>query len=238
MSGFIYAVENPERNVSEIIKSAGLAAILGTNVLTRMTEKGPTNKRSILFAGKDCEAKNLFIRDNQTWVKSLNGRFFIGYDSDNLPTANNLARNNQIDGHSIEINGQKWLIPCARVFPVGTKLPQTMIMTADGLQMQIKKEFVAFSARAEKLWAALQPNTKVTITNQEAYDIAADALKFNYHIGIDEINILGIIDTDSLGRIYSAVIDMPTIIALNEEIKKKQSLAKKQEPLSSGVPVC
>ena len=229
MSGFIYAIPGgivTEKKLEEI-GLMGVFADVIPNFTQRGTAQGPGGGDCTLICIGDNPEQLYFKPEEQTWQPSLNGKYQVGIINGAKPTVKDLARENQINGHEVEMNGEKWLIPLARMFPEGTLLPQTMLIGKDG---KIIKEpiprYAEFSRKAETLWEDVEKilgwrEGEKKLTEEEKISLIVDALGFNYRVGEDEINALKLITTSNLMNIYGAIVDLPTIIAVSKEAQKK-----------------
>jgi hypothetical protein len=204
-------------------------------LIQRSLLDGPAGAGRTLFADGRMPAERLYYRPNeQTWQKSANGQFWLGYWNDMIPTAESLKRKSIIAGHPAELGGRgSFIIPLARKFPAGTALPMTMVLTAEGLTLKEKPQFVGFSARAEKLWRNilrqmdwLAADANDTLTAQEQFELCVEALGINYHLGADEVSMLGLIDTVSLNDIACLMVDIP---GLKQDLPKMLERVKKKD---------
>ena len=190
---------------------------------------GAAGAGCIFASGRD-DTRLRYDPDKQRWEKSITGKgggYWIGYWLDAKPTAAELARDNQIDGHRIAVEGDDWLVPCARVFPEGTRMPRAMALGADGkVYGQVMSKYRAFCKQAEVLWDDLY-RLIGWMEGDEVLDAAAkfqmvvDALGFNYFIGVDELNALEILTTDNIERFLWAIVDGAALVEHVEECKKK-----------------
>jgi hypothetical protein len=236
MGGFIYAIPGSGIITQKELESAGLASIFeDTDYSQREVNPGPGTEPCVLLCIG--EAEGLFFNpQQQLWQKSLNGKFWLGFYEQNPPTALELARKNQINGHEVELNDQKWRIPLARIFPEGTSLPQTLLMGAGGeLIREIIPKYAAFGAKAEFLWQDIKiildwEKGKRKLNEEQQWLLAVEALAFNYRIGADEVNALKLFSTAGLMDIFGAIVDLPTIL----EVAKELVAQKKTEAAGTG----
>jgi len=238
MSRFIYAIDAAKGNLKKSLEDAGLTDLIGgATVAQRGCMTGPGGRPCTLLSIGE-ETKELYYKpDEQTWAKALSGKYHIGFYSDRPPTAAELQRPEQIAGHEVTINGQQWRIPLARIFPEGTMLPQSLLMGPEGkLIKQIIPRYAEFSARAEKLknyifYITGIAEEKADVTEEELWLAAAEALGLNYYAGADEINAMQLLTTETMRKIFGAVVDMPTILKVMEDIAATQ---KKTEDGAEG----
>ena len=226
MSRFIYAIDAAKGNLKKSLEAAGLTDLIGG--ATRGCMTGPGGKPCTLCS-IGAETKELYYKPGeQQWAKSLNGKYHIGHYTDRPPTAAELQRPEQIAGHEVELNGEKWRIPLARIFPEGTMLPSSLLMGPEGkLISEIIPLYAEFSARAEKLWKYVSfligiSGDQADVTEEELWLTAAEALGLNYYVGADEVNALKLLTTANMQRIFEAIVDIPTITKLTEEMLAAQ----------------
>ncbi|MDD5327415.1 MAG: hypothetical protein PHY02_06325 [Phycisphaerae bacterium] len=228
MAGFLYAIPNDSGLINEQkIKEAGLMNIFGDimpNFSQRDIEPGPGGmKGALICIGSD--VSQLYYKPNeQTWQQSLNGKYWVGIINNSVPGEQFLRRYKQLNGHEVELKGEKWLIPLARMFPEGTMLPQTLLIGAGGKVIkETIPQYAEFSRKAETLWEDIQKilgwmEGERKLTEEEKMGLVVDAMAFNYHVAAEEINALKLITTANLFEIYGAIVDLPTIKLLGEEI--------------------
>ena len=193
---------------------------------------GPGGGSCVLVADERIGSKNLqYAPAEQTWVRSLDDKFWLGFYNDRPPTEADLKRELQVDGHLVELtSGQKWRIPLARVFPAGTRLPQSMIMGPNGqVQFEIEPGFIEFSGKAEQLWDDFLIQLKWAegpekLTKDDEWWLVTEALKLNYHVGADEVNALKLLSTRNFEEVIYAIVDVPTLRKFMAEMNEKKNL--------------
>jgi len=78
MSNFIYAIENVKMVGPSQLEEAGLNGIFETEISQRYSAAGPAGE-CVLLAAADIDVKLLHYKpDEQTWKKSIDGKFHIG----------------------------------------------------------------------------------------------------------------------------------------------------------------
>lgn len=232
---FLYVIDGNLTRAA--LSEAGLEHLpdAGT-LLTRSLLDGPAGAGRMLIADGRLASERLYYRPaEQVWQKSANGKYWLGYWLDAVPNAESLKRKAIVAGHTVELGGRgTFTIPLARKFPAGTNLPMDMVLTAEGLTLKEKPQFVGFSARAEKLWRHIlrqmdwmSPDAEDAMTGQEQFLVCVEALGINYHLGSDEASMLGLIDTVSLNDIACLIVDVPglkqELPRMLEQLKKKDS---------------
>lgn len=169
-----------------------------------------------------------------TWTPVGATGYYTGVDPADPPTPSDLARPLQRDGHVVRLgDGRDWLVPVARAVDGTTPLPRAV--TWDGHDWglgDVETAYRALFAAACRLWnglrerAATAGEETVTVTVRDEIDLAAAALAVNYRVGPTELAVLGLLTTETAGRVCLACIDWPGV----------QALAKKQPAAPSPPP--
>lgn len=249
MSGFLYFVEGFNGNPQRLFAPLGLRDVFGDDsgyVGPAGDALGPDGLRGRLFGlARDVTPDRAkFDAAAQTWRRAAPPRgtkgqgdeetagdaagvdsaarhgLWIGFWNDDRPTAAQLARDEQIAGHRVRLgDGGDWLVPTARVFPLGTRLPESLVLGPDGeLVREAIPRFARISRMAEQVWADLETMGQGgEITLREGWDIAAAALSVNYRVGINEVSALGLLTTANLFHmrgpsVLGAFVDWPAVM--------------------------
>jgi len=235
---FCYFLPNIKRVERAELAEFGLLDRLDANCHQRQAATGPTGSAGLVVSMSSALG---YYRDRQKWVPSQCGKYWIGYEQP--LTASDLARVEQLDGHSVRLeDGSDWLIPVARSFVNGCVLPQSLALGPDGsVVTEVLPRYVAFSKRAESIWEnfiadcktqsgepveTVEPSESFTVADY--FNIAVEALALNYRVGPQEVSLLRLLTTANVLRIAQAIIDVPTLLELSK--KKGQS----DEPQCSG----
>ena len=235
MAGFLYAFDGAEQIPDKTLEEAGLAALIGTVNTQRHNASGPNGADCMLITAGTDAALCRYKPDEQTWQKSLSGKYYVGFYNDSKPAPADLIREEQVSGHKVNLDGCEWIIPLARVFPEGTRLPQTLLMGPEGTVIEkIIPKYAEFAKKTEILWGDMQillglADGQPKLSDAESWLMAAEAFKLNYRVGPDEINALELITTQNIFAIFGAVIDLPTIEEVTKELheaQKKNALIK------------
>ena len=235
MAGFLYAFDGREQVPNKTLEEAGLTAIIGPVNTQRHNASGPAGADCMLITAGTDAALCRYKPNEQTWQESISGKYQVGFYINDRPTPADLIREEQVSGHKVKIDGCEWLIPLARMFPEGTRLPQTLLMGPEGTVIQkIIPKYAEFAKKAETLWEDMQillglAEGEPKLTDAESWLMAGEAFKLNYRIGPDEINALELITTQNIFAIFGAIIDLPTIEKVTKELlesQKKNALTK------------
>lgn len=233
---FLYTI-NGIRRMEDLTDAALADAGCGhlpaaSTLITRGAMDGPDNAPCMLIADGRCPPSRLrYVPAEQTWTKSVSGKFWIGMWNADKPTEASLRRPVRIDGHAVTLDdGGAWMIPCARVFNENTapssRLPYVVIGEKDGVTFRMKSRFVAFSENAERMWEQLLTQAGLcegrSMTFEQEYQLCLAALTINYHVGLDEINVLELLTTANMNQIGPAVVDFAAFRDFMENTVKKK----------------
>jgi len=226
------------KNPTEAVRDAGLELILpsGETITQRECYRGPGGGKGLLLRYGDGLPN--YDAGAEHWQQSHNGKYWLGFDPEKPPREKDLRRQVQLDGHLVKLHDEAdWLVPLARFLGGGSSLPASLIMGKNGeLITEALPRYAGFSGRAEKLWHDFM------IENNEAegelefdaagrFNLAVEALVWNYRVGIEEVNALRLLGTDNLGQVMAAVIDVPTLQQKAEEMAASK---KKEDPAATA----
>ncbi len=235
---FIYAVEG--RSVVNAAKLAecGLDNILREPSRVMQAPSETPGARGCIFSSGQDVKRLRYTADKQRWEKSINDKYWVGYWLDGKPTAADLARDNQIGGHRIAVDLSDWLVPCARVFPEGTRMPRSLTLGAAGIvYSQVMAKYQAFCKQAEVLWDDLERLVGWAEGDQvmdaaAKFGIVVEALGFNYAVGVDECNLIELLTSENIERFLWVIVDGPALVEHMEACKKKVS--RKQSAITGS----
>lgn len=210
---------------------------LPKNVKTEALPVEPTTRREVItgpdggagYVVADHDKHVGYYPKKQQWRQGQNKNYWLGFDGPVDPK--DLQKKELIDGHYITLNdGNQWLIPVARSFPTGTRLPQVLLLGPNGeLISESLPAYASFSQEMERVWDVFtDPDNNEALSMEEAWKIAVNALSINYHIQGEEVSFLKILTTNNVTDILKAVVDIPTLL---EKSKKK---AEDDDSLNAG----
>lgn len=239
MSVFLYFIEGQDKVAKpERLKEIGLDDVMrGITPTCCGCQRGPGDKGAggLVFAAPPADGSAVkigYYPSEQTWQKSVNGKYWLGWFTDQPPMPKALARSEQIAGHYIRLgDGNEWLVPEARVFDQGTNLPEALVLGAKGeVVRQPLQRFAQMSADAERIWLQLRAELRHVeagsrddsaapeavrdyepLSDAECFDIAVRALQFNYRIGPQEVSALTLLDTASSELLNGTLVGMETL---------------------------
>ena len=234
MASFLYFVPRAQGIVPNraLLEPLGLWGALGGRSVEAVPSDGPENLRGLLLLdpGEAVERRR-FDASGQVWTPEVAAapRYHVGAWRDALPGPDDLGRASPPIGWSVTMgDGRSWLVPAARIFPEGTQLPATLILGPDGLSREIRPEYAALSALAERLWGIFETGGPVPF--RDLADGAIQALAVNYRLGAAEVNLLRLFEESVLINVAKAMVDMPTVTAVAEEVAARKKAGAGADP--------
>lgn len=245
---FLYLIDPVDHGASqEKLDAIGLGHLPPSGTLiTRGMMSGPDHRRCTMIADGRCKPDRMNWRPKeQTWKQAENKKFWIGFWNDRKPTEADLRRESMLDGYDIQLgDGGKWRIPIARLYPAGTCLEQTMILSDGVCKYEVIEKHLQFSRRVEALWDDFQIQAgwkegDYKLEDPQRYELAAEALKLNYFAGIDEVNMLRLLTTRTIRKALAAILDVPHMEEIartlsGQDKKKQEDAAVESEPSECG----
>lgn len=170
------------------------------------------------------------------------------------PGPSDLALKKQAPGNAVTLgDGQSWIIPAAVSNVRESPIPQTMSVDGQGnliktaverfakLQDYGERIFAQYRRDAERAAALAQaPPTEPeepddadelddSISDEDAFWMAVEALSLNYRVGPVEVSLLGLVRNDLYwdgDGILAAIIDLPLTLRVIEDLAKKNVVPK------------
>ena len=241
MGSFLYFIPDRSAGLSAAeFKATGLwYALDGSVHQQHLLTGGPGGRGGLLLADAvHCDPSHLqYDPVEQDWTQTPSA--WLGRWKAESIGPEDLLRHKPLDGHWVELPDEKrWLCPIARSHVIENRsirwhhtLPRSVTLGPD--HRWRPGEVVG---RHRRLWEislawwdvrAAVASTNPEIGNTVRFDFeglhssAAECLTANYRVGPDEISMLGLFDSESARNILDALIDMPSAIALMEELEKK-----------------
>lgn len=239
MSSLLYFVPDKKAGLSaNEIREIGLDYALDGPVHQQTVSDGPGGVGVVLADARHCDPGRVrYVADEQEWLKIPAG--WLGRWKGETMEPSDLIRAKPLDGHFVELaDGRQWLCPVARThviqqdkvrwehaLPVCVGMDENRRWSPGEVVPQYRRLWEISLAWWDAKMSATAPDAEVGDTIRMDFEgihtIAAECLAVNYRLGSDEISLLGLFDTDSARKILDALIDLPTVIALGEELEKK-----------------
>lgn len=258
MPGFLYFVPGRDLPGQVDVDAAGLAYAFESPPDGTGVRLGPSGAAGVTIAqtGSLPTARIRYTPEVQEWravVDSPQGVWIGRYKEDRIgPT--DLARKEQLAGPEVKLaDGNSWIVPVARaVIEEDARpawycaLPQISTRGKDGrwtvgdvLQRyaplwQLATNWDDF--RQQAILQALdeetadQPATTMQFEFDELHEAAVLAMRMNYRLGADEVDMLGLFTQQHAVDILNATIDLPRRL----EIIKKNAHPPDSQTTSGG----
>lgn len=222
--GFIYYLPGAQTATPDDLQERGVDVLDGASYDSLGTSRGPDGGSGFVIFPSHFESYPAYQRLDQTWVSCRDGKFWLGWWTGHKPTADDLKKSDIIDGHDVRLeDGNLWTVPLVRRFPTGTALPASLLLDSHGKwKAGILPRHAELTDAADRVFESFLLEGDA-LTYVDMADIAAQALAINYHVDRDELGALGVLSTANVQEILGAMIDLPTIIQLSDERKKKAS---------------
>lgn len=222
MTKFLYFIPGRQSAVDKAkIESVGLNYALdsaGGRGVLRGPEDGPG---TIL-----CDDSSIigYYPDKQTWrpgPREADGDapYWIGFETDNPPTPESLARPTQLGGPLVRFfNGGQWRVPVLRQWEAGdepgqalwsTTLPSMIDIDAYGIPIEgnvVPQYRDLFDVGLQVL--AKMVGGESSLSNSQLIQFAADCLGANYRVSLLELTALECLCTDDARKVIEAAIDL------------------------------
>lgn len=225
MAGFLYFVPNcqcPGRPV-EALKSAGLGYVVedGDSWEARPVQNGPAGNTPGVVIGRSPD-KVGYYPDQQSWRAIPKTEAMLGWQTNALPTPEELARPTLLIGQDIKLgDGRHWRAPIVFEAPqIGENdkfrlmLPRRLDLNADGEYVRTGVAAGREAAYAAAEWWLNDVMLRERAAGElplfdvgEALAAAETLLATNYRIGRVEIVTLGLLDEEYMQRVLEVAID-------------------------------
>jgi hypothetical protein len=215
---YIPGITNPSVKI-DVLKKHGLGGVFESEGFGKgTTTKGPDGGSGLVVSYSN---RTGHYKDTQVWQEIHGTKCWIGYDKNDPPTPDDLARDGvTIDGYFVELgDGNKWVVPVARHASGDPNLPRPY-KCIDGkwAHGDVVPKYQKLWEVAEKFWEVAkqqfgEDEDSITVPlelNQEI-EFALIALSTNYRIDRTEASILQLLNKESVSGILGAVIDWPNV---------------------------
>lgn len=195
--------------------------------------KGPDGRPGLLISATSADQATLYRPTRQTW-RRLTDRLWIGLELGPPPGPTDLARPKLLEGYAVELaDGQLYQVPLLRRPDGRTSLPRRLGWDDEGqFEARIAPQY-------ETLWeASAQVHDLVfhggNYDLEWAVDFCLRALALNYRVDRHLQNVLGLLDSDAVPRVFDAVVDLPWYHELIASKKKNAAAEAAAEPPPAG----
>jgi hypothetical protein len=243
MPSLLYFLPDRRSGLSaDEIRAAGLGYALDGPVHQQTLSDGPAmSSGGVLLAdGRHCDLSRLrYAPGEQEWVGVQSSSAWVGRWKDEVFVPADLEREKPLAGHLVELaDGNQWLCPVARGLAAEGgavkyyhTLPRGVALDATGKwsKGQVVPRYRRLWKIAEAWWdtrvasvpTAAEVGDVVSFDFEGLVSAAVECLAANYRVGAVEVSMLGLFDSDSARKIVDALVDLPTLVVLSEELQKK-----------------
>lgn len=240
---FLYFLHDINQINRQVITEAGLDYLPPPETLiTRGMMTGPEQRPGLMLADGRCDASDMrYNPQEQTWAKSLNGKFWVGYWNGRRPNEESVRRQTFYNSYDVELgNEEKWKIPIARLIDGSCGLDTALVMDSDGHLRKVPIDrYAAFCRQVEALWqdymTELSGEGSPALKDDARWQLAVAALGLNYHIGPDEVNQLMLLTQRTMSQTLRAILDIPMLEAVVQSVTRdKKKTAMPTSPAAQG----
>jgi len=197
---------------------AGLSSIV-TNASSFESHRTPEGEgRFYVWTDPTNPAKNVpfhYEPETQTWEKSADGKYWVGWCHDRIPDPVSLERPDGIGGYAVKLgDGNLWRMPSINALPVSFRLGP------DGKEgAHVKPGWKRIEERMLWAWRTLEEQTKGTLPDEaECRKYVAEMLCVNYRLVPEIAYMLGLIDSETWGQAFAMTLDFERLKTLKREI--------------------
>lgn len=254
---YFIAGRKPKDVHPDALRDWGLSYCCDQSIASREAMSGPEGQPGLCFVDAAQSGGLGYHPDRQTWRKIppvlLAGdapEIFVGFQTDEPPNPEQLARPRRIDGHWLTLgDGNRWHVPAAisiddaadvyrplRRLPTQSRLGDDGKWTSGDVRGDLAELWEIATAFHDTFFGAVAEGEEgaaasVSFDFARAHEAAVAALAVNYRVGPVECDALGLLDVEACGRILQAVIDWPTTQAW---MQKKTEAAAAGSGSSAG----
>ena len=245
MAGLLYFIPKRDGITEDVLLEVDATVLIENKYVARPAGTGPGAEHGIVCVPKaeyqgSTSPRPGYYPNEQKWESVNGGKFFIGTAGDVIPK--DLLRKECIDGHYVKLgDGNEWLVPVARRFPIGIVLPEALVLGPDGeLVREVLPRYTKYSNQAERVWDYWQYENKLSeeekepLTDIEAFEMCCNILSLNYMIDRWAVSLFRLFTTENIRLILEAFIDIPTLVKSCEEYRDSELKKKDAETVESN----
>lgn len=238
MAQFIYFIPGVTGSASrEQIEAAGLAYAFppGTSLHQVSDSQTPHGIGSLLSSEPRFPLKDL------AWIRL--GAAFLGVHKNKAerPRPKDLRRaDGFVDGHPVMLgDGQHWVVPVVRFADGNTSLPCVLHRKENGeYGYQVREEYRGIVGICDLILHKAIEGGGHRLSPETTMAFAQGILSINYRVSEAEISALELIDSLNVRELARAAMDVPSMVLMLEQIKKKLTDAQSESGLdcATGTP--
>jgi hypothetical protein len=171
------------------------------------------------------ESKALkFKRGELNWIRI--GAAWLGFSKEKSgrPKPRDLQRSDAfVDGHPIPLgDGNDWTIPVIRFAEGNSALPSVLMRKDDGSYgYDVRAEYRGIVSICDMILDNTMKGEGFRLSAEMTMAFVQGVLSVNYRVSEAEISALELIDTRNVKQIAQAAMDVPSMLVLLDELKKK-----------------
>lgn len=184
-----------------------------------------------------------FYPDEQQWLEVGDGRYWIGHDPADPPTAEDLRRPSRLHpGYFLDAAGGNWCVPIIRRPDDSTDLPRDLYYDprTGELREPLKAAYERYWQETAEVLDFLrlkEPSTdaprRVQIPKARALELAVRALGINHRFGQAEQAVLRVVDSQNYITILGLTVDLPKVLAFEEVQREKKTASTSDQAAPS-----
>lgn len=210
--------------------AAGLQALFSKSDdapdCTDLITAGPAGLHGQIWGWLGKGSEQLGYLETQTWIEGGGGQYWIGWEPENAPSPENLARRDSCGGRVVPLgDGRMWRIPSA------VDLPRTAKLKEGHWSWQPEARYSAFVERSA--WAfdvayrcLAEQSREIPL---EAIPYALEVLNINYRMLPEIADHLGLFTPNALLTLLAAATDFEKLCDIEAQLKKGAAV-----PIPSG----
>jgi len=204
------------------------------------TTKGPGGSAGVLFcalpACVPAEDDGLlsYVPAEQTWRGAIckEGelpQWYVGFWNDAKPRPQDIERSKMVVGYEIELEYETWQVPLLRMADGGTMLPRRIRRNAYGaIEHSTLEAHETLAAMGLEYYQQIHA---AYVAGKQSEGFSFDrllgfselALGLNYHVGQEELDLLGVWSTTAVERVAGWAIDLQNLLRSWESEKNAQT---------------
>lgn len=223
MAGLLYYVPDRRAIGIDVVKELGLGYAMDRGGPQHAgMQPGPDTGSGVVFSFADPDGKSpsLHAAGGATWEQVPGSPVWIGFDPEDPPRPDDLARAEQRDGHAVRLgDGNDWLVPVARAVDGTSPLPRRLRWDGETWAPgDVLQQYTDLFGEACRIWDTVIAGDADSRTLSVECGIAVMALAINYRLGPAEVSLLGLFDTVNEAEIVLALIDWPAVLAFKKKL--------------------
>lgn len=158
-----------------------------------------------------------FYSEKQTWREILDGKVWLGWETENPPTPADLQRKRLVKGHAVTLaDGNTWMMPVVRTLIGEAALSPILTTDSSGkvLRERVEPEFERIWDLTKRMYAAVSavPLDTSCIDDDEVVELLFLGMAINYRVSRWEVLNLGLLSASNMEPLTGAMMDIPQMV--------------------------